>query len=682
MDESRETEASMKRKEETPQTDGPIETKKLKLEKADDGEVTPNGIQVNGEKPAIDSDAVKPEIVGDTVKPATEVDEKTQNDSAKDPPPQQAKTGGREANFTSEIFKIEIDGLPRHTGYGQLKKFLSKLGLEPKKVKLPPGGNMGALVTFNDEENRQRALKVLNEDCKFKGRMLRASKCKAHADPYEKAQANKAQDDQRPLTIEELKTKLLQQVAPLQSHSYEEQLRQKEVNMTAIVKNDIENNIMKVNEEISNIIHAQRIKNLQTLQTGPRCKMFPIVASPVQAGYRNKNEFTIGEGPAITGKELTVGFRVGSYSDGTLTVMDPSECKVLDTPTLTVAQRFQEFFRNSEFKAFDNRDHSGCWRFLTVRTSQLGHVMVIISMYTQQLSPEQLVKVKQDLRDFHTRDEALSSVGIRSLYFSPVGTSNREHDQQFDLLFGESTIEEQLCGMKFRISPDAFFQANAKGAELLIATISSWLSSDNDSSSPSSSESLASIPLLDVCCGTGTIGLALSNHFSRVIGIECVEKAIEDAKQNASLNDVTNVEFIAGKAEDVLPNMLESRLKDAESLVAVVDPPRAGLHKKVLQAIRKCEGIKRFIYVSCDPKKAKEDFLDLSRAPSKKGFRGEPFLPSKAVPIDLFPQTHHCELVILFERVTPEQVTEANEFMKSRDVADGNVMVKEEETAE
>ena len=67
----------------------------------------------------------------------------------------------------------------------------------------------------------------------------------------------------------------------------------------------------------------------------------------------------------------------------------------MDTPTLTVAQRFQEFFRNSEFKAFDNRDHSGCWRFLTVRTSQLGHVMVIISMYTQQLSPEQLVKVKQ-----------------------------------------------------------------------------------------------------------------------------------------------------------------------------------------------------------------------------------------------------------------------------------------------
>jgi len=296
-----------------------------------------------------------------------------------------------------------------------------------------------------------------------------------------------------------------------------------------------------------------------------------------------------------------------------------------------------------------------------VRTSQLGHLMVVVSMHVRDLKEEEIVKVKEDIASYCETDATLAGLGIRSLYFSRVGTSNRETDQKFELLAGEETIEEKLNEMKFRISPDAFFQANTKGAELLIATIGSWLLGDSPDNS-------ARVPLVDVCCGTGTIGLALSNRFSRVFGVECVEKAIEDAKKNAALNEVENVEFICGKAEDVLPEILDHDLKGADSLVAVVDPPRAGLHKRVLHAIRKCEAIKRFIYVSCDPKLAKDDFCDLARQPTKKGFKGDPFLPKRALPIDLFPQTHHCELVILFERVTQEEIEEANDFMKSRDV--------------
>jgi len=561
----------------------------------------------------------------------------------------------RDQSYSTENFKIEIFGLPKHTGYGQLKKYLKNLNLEPRKLKMPPGGNLGAMVTFADEVNRQKALVVLNDNCKLKGRVLRATKCKAHEDPYQKAQAKVS----LPTSMEEWQEKLMQAVAPMQCLSYEEQLAQKEKKMTSFVKNEIENSILKVNEEIANVIHAQRLRNLDTLQTGPRCQVHPIIASPVHTGYRNKNEFTVGVGPEMAGGDLTVGFRVGSYSDGTLVVVDPSPCKAVDALTLTVAKRFQNFFRQSGYQAFDNLQHTGHWRFLTVRTTQQKHLMIVVSMHVKGLTEEDIEKVKQDLAS-HCKDDP--ELTVHSLYFSRVGTSNRETDQKFELVLGDETIEELLNGMKFRISPDSFFQANTKGAEILISTIGSWLLGDE------SEESVQRLPLVDVCCGTGTIGIALSRRFSNVFGIECVEKAIEDAKKNASLNGVENVEFLCGKAEDLLPNILKQNLRDADSLYAVVDPPRAGLHKRVLQAIRKCEAIKQFIYVSCNPNLAKANILDLARAPTKKGFSGDPFLPKKAVPIDLFPQTQHCELVILFERITSDQIEESNKYMECRDV--------------
>lgn len=134
----------------------------------------------------------------------------------------------------------------------------------------------------------------------------------------------------------------------------------------------------------------------------------------------------------------------------------------------------------------------------------------------------------------------------------------------------------------------------------------------------------------------------------KVIGIELCQEAVEDARMNALTNELSNVEFHCGRAEDLVPGLV-SRLS-SQQLVAVLDPPRAGLHSKVILAMRKAENIKRLLYVSCNPRAAMGNFVDLCRAPSNR-VKGTPFHPVKAVAVDLFPQTPHCEMLILFERM-------------------------------
>jgi len=158
----------------------------------------------------------------------------------------------------------------------------------------------------------------------------------------------------------------------------------------------------------------------------------------------------------------------------------------------------------------------------------------------------------------------------------------------------------------------------------------------------------ANTTVLDVCCGTGTIGLCLAGKCKEVLGVDIVEDAIADAKANAERNGVTNTTYEAGPAEYVLKDQL--RRARGSKAVAVVDPPRAGLHFKAIQALR-ASSVDTLVYVSCDAKAAMGNFTALSKA-SSKTLPGDPFLPRQVLPVDLFPHTRHYELVILFERVS------------------------------
>ena len=157
--------------------------------------------------------------------------------------------------------------------------------------------------------------------------------------------------------------------------------------------------------------------------------------------------------------------------------------------------------------------------------------------------------------------------------------------------------------------------------------------------------------LLDVCCGTGSIGLALAGRARAVLGLELVESAVADAKRNAEANNITNSQFLAGRAEALLRTLLDQAGEGRA--VAVVDPPRAGLGREVTQTLRRTEGLKRIVYVACDIKQAMKNLLDLAR-PESNTYVGYPFVLRRLVPIDLFPQTPHIEVVAVLERCDPD----------------------------
>ena len=249
------------------------------------------------------------------------------------------------------------------------------------------------------------------------------------------------------------------------------------------------------------------------------------------------------------------------------------------------------------------------------------------------------------------------------------------------VLRGNGYIREQLLGHEFRVSPGSFFQTNSVGAGVLYSVVKKWCedsisqsmnmnmnmttSSGNEQSisSVSSGKRIKSAKLFDVCCGTGTIGQIVGAVFpGGVIGVDICEEAIADARVNASLSSSSQststststttpkeFKYVAAKAEDVMRRLTEEAAEEGCMAVAVVDPPRGGLHPSVLKTLRGCRAISHVIYVSCNPKSLVNDAVVLCK-PMTRSVPGAPFKPIKATGVDMFPHTDHLEMVMLFTR--------------------------------
>jgi len=235
---------------------------------------------------------------------------------------------------------------------------------------------------------------------------------------------------------------------------------------------------------------------------------------------------------------------------------------------------------------------------------------------------------------------APASAPILLLPDSPEGPSK-------PALPGPTYMHDALCELSFRISPTAFFQVNSAAAAVLYKLAGDWVAP----------RSGARTLLLDICCGTGTIGITLAKRVTKVVGVDIVEESIEDAKVNSQRNGITNCQWVAGKAEAVLPDLLSQHAvsKEYDEVVAVVDPPRAGLHKDVVRALLACAPLKRIVYVSCNPESMAANLVAMCGAPGKGdrrsgGHPAQPFVPVKALAVDLFPHTKHVESVVLLER--------------------------------
>jgi tRNA (uracil-5-)-methyltransferase len=196
----------------------------------------------------------------------------------------------------------------------------------------------------------------------------------------------------------------------------------------------------------------------------------------------------------------------------------------------------------------------------------------------------------------------------------------------------------------------AFFQVNSASAEALYELAGEWASKGGaDGDAGDAEEPVSPATLYDVCCGTGTIGLTLARRFASVVGVDICEPAVRDAEANAASNGVSNATFHAGRAEEVLPRLLREAAQGEAppQAVAIVDPPRIGLHKQVLGALRSCAQLSRLVYVSCNVDTMVSDAALLC---ATRPDGTAPFRPVCAMAVDLFPHTKHVEGVLLLER--------------------------------
>ncbi|KAL8599977.1 hypothetical protein ACOMHN_038976 [Nucella lapillus] len=544
----------------------------------------------------------------------------------------------RDAGFTSEKFKIEVTELPRKFGFAQLKKRLSvTLGLKPHKLKALPMKSF-AFICFGSEEDRDQALEAINGHV-WKGRTLQAKKAQPAADPMKRKHeesvesaenAKKAKvDSNLPPAI-----RLRSRVEPLWEVPYEEQLKRKTDKAKEALKavafhGDVKVQFMKARKE----------------NDGMCCPLEPIIPSPVKEGYRNKSEFSVGR--SEDGSERVVGFRFGLYKDGTDGVGSPSEISIIPHDSKKVVQSFEKYVRQSEYTTFDHRTHSGHWRQLTVRTAKAGGgILAVAEFVVHHTTKDQMDTEKQSIKQYFTEGEG-EAANVTTFFFRPCSaqTSNSTSEEPYELIYGDGHIYETMMDMKFRISPSAFFQVNTAAAEVLYKQIADWC------------KATPTTTILDICCGTGTIGQTMAKTVAKVIGIEMCKEAIEDAKVNATLNGVTNVDYHCAKVENVISDIIRSVNND--DFVAILDPPRGGVHQSVIKSLRSCHGLNRIVYAACNPAGAKQNFIDFCRPESRKT-RGEPFKFVRAIPIDMFPSTMHFELLVLLERQPSQKKTNSD----------------------
>lgn len=381
-------------------------------------------------------------------------------------------------------------------------------------------------------------------------------------------------------------------------------------------------------------------------------KFLPIVSSPQVYGYRNNCEFTCG---INKDNEKAVGFLSGLYSQGFTGVESPANLKHIPQSFVSICERMETLVRKSPLACYSKTNHQGFWRMIKVRGNRAHEFIIMIQVNSTNFSSQELNDAKNLIIEGFT-DAAFqreNNITIKGILFQEYdGVSNAApEDCPLELIFGEENIYEEILGKKFRISMKSFFQVNTLGAELLYSIAIEW-----------AREHCEDALLLDVCCGTGTIGIIMSKHVEQVVGLEINADAVEDAKRNAELNQVINVEYVLGKAEDTIADVVE-KYKHFKNIVAIVDPPRAGLHKTVLKTLRSTPEIEWLVYVSCGPGSLAEDVKFLCNVPNKKLRKQSgdisPFYPIQQVPVDMFPHTKHCENVMLLRRWNGEMVDTA-----------------------
>ena len=345
----------------------------------------------------------------------------------------------------------------------------------------------------------------------------------------------------------------------------------------------------------------------------------PIAGAVKTEFYRNKLEFTFSDKKWLTTEEMNdgserqmngVGFHIPGMFDK---VLDINKCWLQDDISNRVRNEIKHFCLENHYPFFNLRNQEGLMRTLVIRTTSTGELMVIVVFY----------KEDEEKRTMLLEHIARTFPEITSLLYIINSKANDTiTDQEVIVFKGKEFITEEMEGLKFKIGPKSFYQTNSEQAYELYKIARDFAGLTGNEL------------VYDLYTGTGTIANFVARQARQVIGIEYVPEAIEDAVYNAKINNIENTIFYAGDMKDVLHQ--DFILKHGKPDVIITDPPRAGMHDDVIDAILFALP-QRIVYVSCNPATQARDLSLLD----------SDYKVTRIQPVDMFPHTHHVENVVL-----------------------------------
>ena len=339
-------------------------------------------------------------------------------------------------------------------------------------------------------------------------------------------------------------------------------------------------------------------------------EILPVLSAGKVTGYRNKAQY-----PVAKNKN---GIYAGFYASKTHSVLPAEDCAIQNGSFQGIVRAVCEYAQRNGWSVYDEESGRGLLRHIYLRIGEVtGEIMLCLVINGDTL-PEEAGFVS-------TITEGFNSV-VSIMLNKNTDNTNVVLGKEYRTLWGKSGIEDELCGLRFFISPDSFYQVNRDGAELLYNTAAKMAELCGDE------------VILDLYCGTGTIGLSMAHRVRKLCGVEIVEGAVRCARENAERNGIKNAEFICADAGDK-----ETILAAAGGIrpdAVIMDPPRKGSTKELVDCLADL-GVPKVVYVSCDPDTLARDV---------KWFSDRGYAMSAVQPVDMFPRTGHVESVVCLTR--------------------------------
>ena len=367
----------------------------------------------------------------------------------------------------------------------------------------------------------------------------------------------------------------------------------------------------------------EALQNLKRIGKAELPPIMPIIGGEDTVHYRNKLEFTFSNKRYLLPEEMAtkktegeaagaLGFHVPRIFDK---VIDIQECYLMDDVNNIIRNTIRSFARENNFSFYDIREHTGWLRNIIIRFCTTEELLVNICLnYDEETDRKKL---------FDHLLKKLPSITTLVYTINPKWNDSI-YDLQPIVYYGKGFVIEKLGNFEFKVSPKSFFQTNTKQAEKLYLVAMDFAGLTGNE------------VVYDLYCGTGSIGIFISKGAKKIIGVEVIEEAIADAKENAALNNISHAQFFAG---DVIKICTDDFFTEhGRPDVIITDPPRAGMHEKLVNKLLDIAAPK-IVYVSCNTATQARDI----------GLLSEKYLVEKIQPVDMFPHTHHIECVVLLK---------------------------------